>query len=280
MRLKLTIQYNGQGLFGWQRQMGKGNHTGRELPTVEGALIAAWQQLTGEAEPDFQAAGRTDAGVHALGMVVHVDTAWPHAATPIKVWDGLNHFLPPTVRVIRVAQVENDFHARFFGHTRHYRYVLFTGRALRPDWLGRAGHERRPLNLARMAEALHHLPLGEHDFSGFRDAECQSQTPMCHLLRRELVNAGEGFVHLYFSANHFLHHMVRNIVGTLVECSLVPDATLDRAPRPVNNLAQVLAGKDRREAGPTFAPEGLYFLGVDYPPHTEAQAVGNILDLS
>ncbi|MFZ2587762.1 MAG: tRNA pseudouridine(38-40) synthase TruA [Alphaproteobacteria bacterium] len=278
MRLKLHLQYLGTGLYGWQRQEGKGNTTGLELPTVEGHLISAWANLTGEIAPDFQAAGRTDAGVHALGQVVHIDTLWPHAATPIKVLDGLNHFLPSTIRVVRVAQVEDSFHARFAGHQRHYRYILSTTRVMRPDWFGRAGHDRRPLDIARMAEALTHLPLGEHDFSGFRDAECQSQTPMCNLTHRSLVEAGEGFVHLYFSANHFLHHMVRNMVGTLVECALVADST--RQPRPVADMARVLENRDRRHAGPTFGPEGLYFLGVDYPPHAEAHAVGTALDVS
>lgn len=280
MRLKLTLHYAGNGLYGWQRQEGKGNDTGRELPTVEGFLVAAWANLTGETAPDFQAAGRTDAGVHALGMVVHVDTLWPHAATPIKVWDGLNHYLPPCVRIVGAAIVADDFHARFHGIARHYRYVLYHGRVMRPDWLGRAGHERRTLSIPRMAEALNYLPLGKHDFSGFRDAECQSHDPVCHLLKREVHDAGEGFIHIHISANRFLQHMVRNMVGTLVQCGLVDDGSGRHTPRPITDMARVLASQNRTQAGTTFAPDGLYFLGVDYPPHTADEAVGTPLDVS
>lgn len=281
MRLKLTLHYNGFGLHGWQRQEGKGNLSGKELPTVEGALLTAWRELSGEhlGNDAFQAAGRTDAGVHALGMVVHVDTGWVHAATPIKVLDGLNHFLPETIRVVRVAVVDEHFHARFSGVARHYRYVLYNGRVMRPDWLGRAGHERRPLDGTRLREALDHLPLGEHDFSGFRDAECQSQTAMCRLLAREVVDAGEGFYHLRFSANHFLHHMVRNMVGTLVECALMADEGKGRRPRPLDDMLTVLQSKNRVHAGPTFASHGLYFLGVEYPPHPEGTVAGSVFDL-
>ncbi|MCP5405268.1 MAG: tRNA pseudouridine(38-40) synthase TruA [Pseudomonadaceae bacterium] len=273
-RLKLTLAYNGHGLYGWQRQQAKGNHTGHDLPTVEGLLLDAWKKLTGEAlgNDAFQAAGRTDAGVHALGMVVHVETGWPHAATPIKVMDGLNHYLPDSIRAVRAAVVDENFHARFSGVARHYRYVLYTRRVMRPDWVGRAGHERRALDVARMAEALEYLPLGPHDFSAFRDAECQSHDPVCHLLHRRVDDMGEGFVHIHISANRFLQHMVRNMVGTLVECGLREER--GRVPRPVDDMARVLATRDRTRAGITFAAEGLYFLGVDYPPHTELAIAG------
>ncbi len=266
MRLKITLQYNGYGLFGWQHQSG--------LATVEGHLLTAWTNLTGEAAPDIVAAGRTDAGVHGLGQVVHLDTAWSHAATPVKVMDGLNHYLPEAVRIVRVAVVEDAFHARFMATARHYRYVLLYSRILRPDWLGRAGHALRhhddpPLNIDAMRAALHHLPLGESDFSGFRDAECASHTPVCQLLARDIDAMDDGFIHIRISANRFLHHMVRNIVGTLIP--------IGRGDKPVTELARVLASRDRRQAGVTFSPNGLYLLGVDYPPHTEHAVAGGDL---
>lgn len=274
MRLKLTLQYNGSDLHGWQYQRPEGNVRGVELPTVEGHLMRAWEALTGETGRDWQAAGRTDAGVHALGMVVHVDTDWPHAGVPLKVMDGLNHFLPPTVRVVRVSVVADDFHARFLGCARHYRYVLFNGRIMRPDWLGRAGHERRALDVGRIREALACIPLGAHDFSGFRDAECQSHDRVCHLLRREVLDMGEGFIQVEISANRFLQHMVRNMVGTLVECALVDDPHGRYVARPVEDMVRVLNGRDRTLAGKTYPPDGLYFLGVDYMPHEEHSVVG------
>jgi tRNA pseudouridine38-40 synthase len=261
MRLKLTLQYDGGPYVGWQRQV----EHGVERPSVQGELIAAWTRLTGETAPDFQAAGRTDAGVHALGQVAHVDTGWPQAATPIKVMDGLNHHLPDSIRVARVSQVDDDFHARFWGVSRRYRYVLFNSRMMRPDWRGRAGLERRPLDVGAMRAALEAVSLGEHDFSGFRDAECQSKTPLCTLLERRVEDAGEGFIHFHFAANHFLHHMVRNLVGTLV--------AVGRGERPADELARIIKSRDRREAGRTFGPEGLYFLGVEHRPHAERNVV-------
>lgn len=264
-RVKITLQYMGTGLHGWQHQV----EGGIILPTAEGHLLKAWKHLTGE-DADFTAAGRTDGGVHALEQVVHVDTDWPHATTPIKLWDGLNHYLPETIRIIRAAVVDDDFHARFHGIARHYRYILFNRRTMRPDWAGRAGHHVFELDPATMTDALTLLPLGENDFSCFRDAECQSQTPMCNLLARGLTADDEGFLTFTFSANHFLHHMVRNMVGTLVE--------IGQGERPVDDLPRLLATRDRTQAGPTFGPEGLYLTGVDYRPHTEHQVAG--LDLT
>jgi tRNA pseudouridine38-40 synthase len=264
MRLKLTLQYLGTGLHGWQHQV----EGGIVLPTVEGHLLKSWKDLTGE-DVDFTAAGRTDGGVHALEQVCHVDTNWAHAGIPIKVWDGLNHYLPPTIRITRVAVVDEAFHARFHAVARHYKYILFNRRTMRPDWQGRAGHHVFQLDIAKLQAALHHLPLGEHDFSAFRDAECQSQTPMCNLLARAVTADEEGFITLTISANHFLHHMVRNIVGTL--------AQIGQGERPVDDLPRLLATRDRTQAGPTFGPEGLYLTGVDYRPHSEQEVAG--LDL-
>lgn len=265
-RVKLGIQYQGMGLYGWQAQAG--------LATVEGHLQGAWEALTDGLEPGltFHVAGRTDAGVHAWGQVAHIDTAWKHAETLVKVRDGLNRFLPPEVRIVRVAVVDDGFHARFGAVERAYAYLLYNKHSLRPDLIGRVGHVRlgrdgTPLDFMRMWQALQALPLGPNDYSAFRDADCQSKRPVCNLIWRELIDMGDGMLRLNIRADHFLHHMVRNIVGTLI--------AVGRGERPVTELADVLASRDRRRAGITFTPDGLYLTDVRYLDHWEGVVLGD-----
>lgn len=266
MRLKLTLQYTGTGLYGWQAQLKP-----RKLPTVQGHLVDAFRQMKlGSVEA--VAAGRTDAGVHALGQVVHVDVA--KRLDLIKFWGGLNRFLPPSIRVMRVAEVEDTFHARFSAKVRSYRYLIYTGRELPPHLAGRAAHMRPAkgggLNFKRMNEALKKLKYGQHDFSAFRDAECQSKTPVCRLVTRKLTltrdAVGTPLIALDIAADHFLHHMVRNLVGTLIE--------VGEGKRDARGLIDVLLTKDRTQAGPTAVPEGLYLNNVTYPRHKELDSVG------
>jgi tRNA pseudouridine38-40 synthase len=264
MRLKLLLQYDGRGLYGWQAQQAQHE---REFPSVQGHLAAAFHQLIQE-DVEPVAAGRTDAGVHAVGQVVHVDVA--KKMPLIKYLDGLNRFLPAQIRVARVAAVGEDFHARYSATRRRYRYLLWNSRQLRPDLAGRVGLVRRPLEVGKMAAALKKLPLGEHDFSSYRDAECQARTPVCRLIGRRLTVGeeplGGRLVAVDWTADHFLHHMVRNLMGTLVQ--------IGQGKRPAEDLARLLEKKDRRLAGPTFAPDGLYLMGVDYPRHRESDVVG------
>ncbi|HEX2859339.1 MAG TPA: tRNA pseudouridine(38-40) synthase TruA [Alphaproteobacteria bacterium] len=257
MRLKLLLQYSGHGLYGWQAQAKP-----RKLPTVQGHLIDAFKKLkVGTVEP--VAAGRTDAGVHALAQTVHVDV--PKRMELIKYLGGLNRFLPHSIRVIRVAEVTEKFHARFSAQNRSYRYLIYNGRNLPPHLKGHVGHAIKPLQFTDMQKALAKLPLGEHDFSAFRDSECQAVSPLCRILSRKLTRVkdplGTPLIAFDISADHFLHHMVRNIVGTLAE--------VGEGKRDTNNLLQVLKGKDRRAAGLNFSPDGLYFVGVSYPKHKE-----------
>lgn len=259
MKLKLTLQYNGAAFGGWQFQPVQGAPV---LPSVQGTLASALGKLWGGTNVPPQtlmAAGRTDAGVHALGQICHAEGAKPMDL--IKYLDGLNHFLPTDIRVTRVAEVEENFDARRSATARHYHYYIQNTRVLRPHWHGQMGHVVQPLNVEAMRAALTLLPTTETDFTSFRDAECQSHTPFCHLLHRELKEKPFNVLRFEFSADHFLHHMVRNLVGTFLEVGLGK-----RAPE---SLPELLAAKDRRLAGPTFMPDGLYFMGVDYIPHRE-----------
>jgi tRNA pseudouridine38-40 synthase len=263
MKLKLTLQYNGTHLGGWQFQPEQGAPV---LPSVQGALANAMSQLLGGVDVNpthFMGAGRTDAGVHALGQVCHF--ARTKQMPLIKYLDGLNHFLPPEIRVVRVAWVDETFNARKTATARHYVYLLENTRVLRPHYMGQRGHMVHPLNLVAMQQALSSLPLEETDFSSFRDAECQSHTPICRLLYRDMQVEGPSLT-FRFAADHFLHHMVRNIMGTLVEVGL--------GKRAADSIPTLLAQKDRRKAGLTFMPDGLYLTQVDYKPHKETEFVG------
>lgn len=258
------MQYDGRGLHGWQHQ----REHGVALPTVQGLLAGALGQMLGgmEIAPDsLVPAGRTDAGVHAWGQVVHVDV--PKELPLMKFVDGMNRFLPPSVRVIRAARVADDFHARFDAVARRYVYLLSDRRQLRPDLVGRVGHFSRPLDDVAMAAALAKMGLGEMDCSGLRDAECQGRHPFCEIIEHQVGRDGEGVIRLEIEANRFLHHMVRTLVGTLV---LVGDGK-----QPVDFLAQVLANRDRRLAGANFSPDGLYLAAVRYKPHREIEVAGS-----
>lgn len=245
MRYALGIEYDGRGFCGWQSQAGGGS--------VQDAVEAALNRVA-DAPTRVVCAGRTDAGVHALEQVVHFDTL---AVRPDNAWvRGVNAHLPGSIAVRWAQQVPDDFHARFSALGRRYRYLLLN-RPQRPGLqTGRIGWYHRPLDAAAMQRAAS-LLLGEHDFSAFRAAECQAKSPIRHLRSAGLTRCADVIV-FDFDANAFLHHMVRNIVGALVE--------IGKGGRPPEWIAELLAGRDRRHAAPTFAAAGLYFAGVDYDP--------------
>ena len=243
MRIALGLEYDGSPFQGWQTQPA-GN-------TVQDALEAALAQIAGEPVA-VTCAGRTDRGVHASGQVVHFDSA---AVRPDSAWvRGVNGFLPESIAVLWARRVAEGFHARYAARSRIYRYVLVS-RGVRPALAARyAGWTHAPLDVTAMSEAAYHL-LGEHDFSAFRSSECQAKTPVrtLHELRVESKGARIDFV---LRANAFLHHMVRNIVGTLVHVgkgARAPDWVLD-----------VLRSRDRGAAAATFGPQGLYLEAVEY----------------
>lgn len=243
MRIALGLEYDGTRFCGWQTQ-----------PSGCGAqdhLEAALAHIAGE-RVETVCAGRTDAGVHALAQVVHFDTT---AARPDSAWvRGVNASLPAALAVVWARQVDGEFNARYSAVNRCYRYVLLN-RPVRPAaGNGRVGWFHLPLDVERMREAAR-LLVGEHDFSAFRAAECQARSPVRELRQLDIERHGD-YVVFEFRANAFLQHMVRNLVGTLV---YVGKGTY----RP-EWVAELLAGRDRAAAAPTFDSAGLYLARVDY----------------
>ena len=243
MRIALGIEYDGSSFHGWQKQPG-GN-------TVQDALEGALGQIAGQ-PIDVVCAGRTDAGVHATAQVVHFDTDVKRAET---AWvRGGNSFLPATVSIRWARPVSDDFHARFSAHGRCYRYLLIN-RPQRPGLChDRAGWCHRPLDIDRMQESAR-LLLGEHDFSAFRAAGCQARSPVKTMRTARVHQRGEMFV-FEFEAGSFLHHMVRNLVGSLVY--------IGQGRQPPAWMGYLLQQRNRSLAAPTFGAAGLYLVGVRY----------------
>ena len=252
MRIALGLEYDGSRFHGFEHQSAQ--------RTVQGEIETALTRIA--ASPvRVVCAGRTDAGVHALGQVVHFDTG---ASRPAHAWvRGTNTYLSPDVAVLWARFVDKDFHARFLALRRRYRYVI-VNRSTRPALLaGRAAWEHRRLDARLMQLGAQHL-AGEHDFSSFRAAGCQARHPVRRVQRIEVLRIGEKIV-IDVHANAFLQHMVRNIAGTLM-------AVGSGEHDPVW-VASVLAARDRKSGGVTAPPGGLYLVGVDYPEATGIPAV-------
>ncbi|WP_298016555.1 tRNA pseudouridine(38-40) synthase TruA [uncultured Castellaniella sp.] len=244
-RIALGLSYDGSGWHGWQTQPG-----GR---TVQDALEAALSSFLAAPSVATICAGRTDAGVHALQQVVHLDT---DAVRRDESWvRGLNAHLPASVSVQWAQPVAADFHARFDARVRTYFYVLRSAPVRSPILHGRVGWVHDRLDDRAMREAAGML-LGEHDFSAFRSAECQAASPVRTLQALDIARQGD-FLIFEFRANAFLHHMVRNLMGTLL--------MIGRGRRPPAWARDLLAARDRRLAAPTFMPDGLYLAHVAYP---------------
>jgi tRNA pseudouridine38-40 synthase len=242
-RIALGIEYDGSRFLGWQTQPGGG--------TVQDVLEPALAAIAGAAV-SVTAAGRTDRGVHARGQVIHFDTG---AARPASAWvRGVNALLPDAVAVLWSHEVDAEFHARYSAVSRTYRYEL-VNRPVRPALVAsHVGWFHQPLDLGKMQEAAAYL-VGEHDFSAFRSSECQAKTPVRTLHALEIEADGER-IDFVLRANAFLHHMVRNIIGTLVY--------VGKGKQPASWAMEILLSKDRTKAAPTFGPEGLYLEKIDY----------------
>ena len=243
-RYCVRIEYDGGPFCGWQRQ--------NNGPSVQGAIEAAIFRFSGE-QVTLSAAGRTDAGVHALGQVAHFDLSREFAAS--KVRDALNHFLRPApVAILDASQVAENFHARFSAKARHYRYRIVCRRAPLALERGRAWQLARRLDGVAMHAAAQTL-IGTHDFTTFRAAECQAKSPVRTLDRLEVSAQGDELL-IAASARSFLHHQVRSMVGTL---KLVGEGKWT-----TRDVAAALAAASRERCGPVAPADGLYLVAVDY----------------
>jgi tRNA pseudouridine38-40 synthase len=243
-RYKLTIEYDGAPFSGWQIQ--------QNGPSVQGALEAAVKAISGE-EVRMHGAGRTDAGVHALGQVAHCDIAKRFA--PGRLRDGLNaHLRPQPIGVLEAEIVAESFEARFSAIRRHYLYRIVNRRANLAIDAGRVWRVPRPLDADAMHKAAQRL-VGKHDFSTFRDSECQARSPEKTLDQLDVVRNGEA-VNIRTSARSFLHSQVRSMVGSLV--------WVGEGRWSTDDLVAALEARSRAACGPVAPPDGLYLVRVDY----------------
>jgi tRNA pseudouridine38-40 synthase len=244
-RVAAIVEYDGTDYAGWQSQ----EHSASIQDAVQAALsFVAGHPITAIC------AGRTDSGVHAIGQVIHFDTS---AIRTARAWVlGANTKLSPNIALQWAGEVTVGFHARHKAIRRIYRYCILNRSARSALQRARAAWIHRPLDAAAMHAAAQVL-IGEHDFSAFRSVECQSKTVVRRVERVEIRREGD-YLWLEIAANAYLHHMVRNIVGTLLD--------VQRETDPAAAMAQVLAGGKRRFAGATAPASGLYLWRVEYPP--------------
>ena len=243
-RYKLTIEYDGAPFCGWQLQ--------DKLPSVQGALEAAVKAMSGE-DVRVHGAGRTDAGVHAHGQVAHCDVTKPFA--PGRLRDGLNaHLRPDPIGVLAAEIVPETFEARFSAVRRHYLYRIANTRANLALEVGRVWRVPRRLDAEAMHQAAQRL-IGKHDFTTFRDTECQAKSPEKTLDQLDVTREGDA-IRIITSARSFLHSQVRSMVGSLV--------WVGEGRWSADDLAAALAARNRAACGPVAPPEGLYLVRGDY----------------
>ncbi|MDD5179723.1 MAG: tRNA pseudouridine(38-40) synthase TruA [Gallionellaceae bacterium] len=243
MRIALGVEYDGCQFFGWQSQA--------DGHTVQDTLQVALNSIASK-PVTLIAAGRTDTGVHALEQVVHFDI---NIERPLSAWvRGVNALLPKNIAVLWAQPVPDEFHARFSAQARSYRYLLINRPVRSAVQHGRAGWFHTPLDVEQMREAAQYL-LGEHDFSAFRASECQAKTPIKNLAQLDIQKQGDTII-FDLTANAFLHHMVRNIIGCLVY--------VGKGKHPPQWMKEVLESRVRSLAAPTFAPDGLYLRRITY----------------
>jgi len=244
-RFALTVEFDGRPFMGWQRQ----DHG----PSVQAAIENAAHRLTAEAVT-VNAAGRTDAGVHALGMRAHLDVE--RAITPFRLMEALNALLRPApVAILDCVEVNPDWHARFSCVARHYEYRILTRRAPLTWEKGLAWRVPQPLDAGAMSAGAARL-VGRHDFTTFRSAHCQADSPLRTLDRLEVVQDGER-ISIFASARSFLHHQVRSMVGCL--------ALVGQDKWSPDDMTAALEARDRAKLGLNAPPDGLFFLRADYP---------------
>lgn len=245
MRIVIGVEYNGANYHGLQRQEG--------VRTIQGEIESALAEIAAQ-KIGIVAAGRTDTGVHALGQVAHFDC---QVQRPSRAWvEGANTKLPPDIRITGAKSVSEDFHARFSAVERHYRYLILNRRVKSGVYSSLVTSFPRPLDHEIMHAACQYL-VGEHDFSSFRAAACQSSTPRRVIKDISVVRSGQ-YLQIDVTADGFLHHMVRNIAGVLM--------AIGCGERPPAWVLELLKAKDRKLAAVTAPPNGLYLVAVHYPP--------------
>ena len=244
-RLACGIEYDGTGFSGWQRQPHR--------PSIQDAVEQAFSAIA-DRPVRVTVAGRTDAGVHAAGQVVHFDT---EVERPLHAWQrGAGVHLPPSVSVSWVRKVADDFHARHSALRRHYRYIILQRDGACGTLSGKVTLVPKALNAGRMRQAAQAI-LGEHDFTSFRATACQARHPRRTLHRLDITVRGP-FVHLDAEADGFLYHMVRILAGSLIG--------IGQGKHPPEWLAELLDRRDRTVGDITAPPNGLYLVRVNYPP--------------
>jgi len=257
VKIALGITYDGAFFCGWQSQPSRCG--------VQDALESALAEIA-QHEVRVHAAGRTDTGVHALGQVVHFET---NTLRPMNAWvRGVNAHLPESVRVYWACEVSEDFHARFSAYSRSYQYVLYNAPVASAVMANKSGWFHLPLDYAAMQSAIRYLE-GEHDFSAFRASECQAKSPVRTITDANIQAVGNYYI-FSFTANAFLQHQVRNMIGALVYVGKG-----SHAPEYIKTL---LEARDRTISPPTFSPNGLYLTGVGYDqkfalPESDAHAL-------
>jgi tRNA pseudouridine38-40 synthase len=251
MRIALGISYNGKNFYGWQKQP--------KVISIQTCIEQAIKQFCAE-NISLIVAGRTDAGVHALEQVVHFDTT--KNRENISWVRGLNGILHRcghrSIVILWACKVEDNFHARFSASSRSYHYVLYANNTASACFLGQVGYLMLPhgkLNIQAMQQACNFL-LGKHDFSSFRASLCQANSPIKTMYDIK-IQASHPWYIFSLSANAFLYHMVRNIVGCLIKVGI--------NQKPASWIKEILDAKNRQSAAPTFMPDGLYLAYIDYP---------------
>ncbi len=244
-RWKITIEYDGTNFYGWQRQ--------KDLPSIQQSIEDAIFKMSGK-NITVHGSGRTDAGVHALGQVAHFDI--PKDFSVKEMRDGPNHYMTDVpIKILKAEKVSNDFHARFDATTRYYKYVIKNRFA--PPAIGQQYYwhvRRQNIGVDAMNQAAQYL-LGKHDFTSFRDSQCQAKSPIKTLDHFDVYRQDEDII-FELSARSFLHHQVRNFVGTLLKIGF--------GSWQVDDIKEILKAKDRAKAGPTAPASGLFFVKVDY----------------
>lgn len=251
----MGISYNGSSFCGWQTQS--------NLCSVQDTIENALYNFSGSKKTKVVCAGRTDAGVHAANQVIHFDTSLNRE---IESWvRGVNSFLPNSVSVTWAQLVDKDFHARFSAISRTYSYIIYCSKVRSAIYNDLVGWSFYDLDIDLMRSAMN-LLVGKHDFSSFRSSQCQSKTPI-RTIYSASINRHGSFMVLTITANAFLHHMIRNIVGSLIH--------IGRGNRDPIWIKELLLAKDRTKGFSTYSPNGLYLIDIEYPLNFCIRRKGN-----